>query len=102
VIEPPFFLFLAGFLACLTAGAALQELLRQAFLREEQPERGSMLVPFAAIALSFIAMLAGGLLIFGIPPVPAFALSAPLVLALAGLVWWRLGAELSGNSVPPF
>jgi hypothetical protein len=47
-------------------------------------------------------MLAGGLQIFGLSFGMACAVAVPLTLVLAGLVWWRLDAELSGDSPPPF
>ncbi len=95
--SPSYFLILAGLLSVLTAGFAMQEMIKQAWLREEKPSIGGLLVPFLAMCAGFIVMMASCLQVFGIPASGAFGFSVPFILALAGFVWWRLAAELSGS-----
>ncbi|UFP94554.1 hypothetical protein [Gloeobacter morelensis] len=97
MLVPSYFLILGGFLAVLTAGAALQEMIKQAWLREEKLNFPDLLVPYLAMCAGFIAMMASGLQIFGIPAAGAYGFTVPFILALAGFVWWRLTVEISGG-----
>ncbi|AGY56886.1 hypothetical protein [Gloeobacter kilaueensis] len=95
--EPSYLLILAGIFALITAGAALQEMIKQAWLREEKPDFGRLLVPYLTMGAGLVALMASGLEIFGIPPAGAYGVSIVLVLTVAGFVWWRLTAELTGK-----
>lgn len=100
--DPPLFLMLGGFLAILTSGIALQEVLKQAFFREEKPNALSLGVCFFGLCGGFIALMGGGLRIFGLPWPGVIGFTLLFIGGLGGFVWWRLTAELSGDAPPPF
>jgi hypothetical protein len=98
----PLFLMLVGVLAILTSGLALQEVLKQAFFREEKPSTLSMAVSFLGLCSGLVALMSGCLRIFNLPWPGVLSFTVLFVGGLGGLVWWRLTAELTGDAPPPF
>lgn len=102
--DPPYFLFLAGFLAAIASGSAFSRTLQDAVkdwaanrsTRTLANLRGIQLkVPYLGICLGICLFLGSGLEIFGFPTQLAYAVGTPLTLFTAGLVWWQLGRNLN-------
>jgi hypothetical protein len=100
--EFPLFLMLVGILAILASGVALQEVLKQAFFREEKPNMLSLAVSFLGLCGGLIALMSAALRIFGLPWPGVLSFAVLFIGGFGGLVWWRLNAELTGDAPPPF
>lgn len=98
--EPPYFLLVAGFLAAIASGTAFYSTLTQLVqtwsrnrsTRNLSQARGIELqLPFIGMAGGICAFLASGLEIFGFNVLISYALSLPLTIFTAWLVWSQLG-----------
>jgi hypothetical protein len=101
--QPPFFLLLVGLFVGLTCGLAFEATLKDTVNtwyktpgRSERNllETGSLQLPFLGICLGICIFLASGLEIFIADRWLAYALSLPMTLFIAGLVWTQLGILL--------
>ncbi|MBF2037242.1 MAG: hypothetical protein IGR92_17625 [Leptolyngbyaceae cyanobacterium T60_A2020_046] len=101
--QPPYVLFVAGFLAAVAAGSAFGATLQQ-FTQKWARDRGSVLLkdvrgfslqlPYFGICSGVCVFLASGIQLFGFPAGPAYALGASMTGLMALLVWRQLGVIL--------
>lgn len=101
--DPPYFLLVAGLLVGLTSGLAFEATLKQ-LVHEWAKTRSTrmlaylqgvqMQLPFLGISVGICVFLASGLEIFGFPTSVSYAISVPMTLFTAVLVWWQLGKLL--------
>ncbi|MGQ9870897.1 hypothetical protein [Leptodesmis sp.] len=103
ISDPPYFLFIAGFLASLTSGAAFEAVLKQSVqnwaksrsTRSLATLQGiQLLLPFLGIAGGMCIFLSSGMAIFGFPAQLAYVISIPLTAFIGLLVWSQLGKIL--------
>ncbi|WP_428358360.1 hypothetical protein [Leptodesmis sp.] len=101
--DPPYFLFIAGFLASLASGAAFEAVLKQSVqnwsksrsTRSLATLQGTqLLLPFLGIAGGVCIFLSSGMAIFGFPSQLAYVISIPLTAFIGLLVWSQLGKIL--------
>lgn len=97
--EPPYFILFAGLFAGLACGAAFNGTLRQsvkfwsanrANTQLANSDNISLQLPFMGISVGIVFFLSAGLEIFGFPQWLAYAISVPLTLLTAGLLWYQL------------
>lgn len=101
--QPPYLLLVAALVASLASGLAFQAVLKQS-VKEWSENRStrtlanmrgwSLLTPFLGMAGGSCFFLAAGVEIFGLPTKFAYAVSIPLTIFIAWLVWWQLGKIL--------
>ncbi|MGF1571262.1 MAG: hypothetical protein ACFCVD_24840 [Nodosilinea sp.] len=101
--QPPYVLFLAGFLAAISSGYAFSTALQQSVgewntkrsTRILASLRGPQLqVPFFGICAGVCVFLASGIQLFGFPGQIAYALAVPMTVLIAALIWSQLGKIL--------
>lgn len=101
--EPPYVLFLAGFLAAISSGLAFSATLKQSLRAWSGNRSGSAIadikswslkLPFLGICIGVCVFLASGIGIFGFPAKAAYAMGIPMTLMTALLVWTQLGKNL--------
>ncbi len=97
--DPPYFILIAGLLAGLACGAAFNGTLRQnvkawsvnrANIQLAQSDNLTLRLPFLGICLGIVFFLSAGLEIFGFPNWLAYAISVPMTLFIAVLLWYQL------------
>jgi hypothetical protein len=97
--DPPYFILFAGLFAGLTCGMAFNGTLRQnvkawsvdrANIRLSKSDNITLRLPFLGICLGIVFFLSAGLEIFGFPTWLAYAMSVPLTLFIAVLLWLQL------------
>ena len=102
--DPPYVLFLAGFLAAVTSGAAFSATLQQsvqAWADNDSSEKLTSLkglelkIPFLGICSGTSIFLAAGIQIFGLPAGIAYATGIALTLFSGLLVWSQLAKNLT-------
>jgi hypothetical protein len=101
--EPPYFLLVVGLFFGLASGVAFEATLKQQ-VQEWVKSRSTrtlaqmqgvqLLVPFVGIVLGISIFLVAGLEIFGFPMWLSYALSLPMTILIAVLVWSQLGQLL--------
>lgn len=101
--EPPYFLLVVGLFFGLASGVAFEATLKQQ-VQEWVKSRSTrtlaqmqgvqLLVPFVGIVLGISIFLVAGLEIFGFPMWLSYALSLPMTVLIAVLVWSQLGQLL--------
>jgi hypothetical protein len=91
-IEPPMFLFIAAFVACLACGYTMQECGKY-YLRDRVGNRNMMLVPFLGVTGGTLVLMISGLNLFGFSLFLAFILGFTLVAVTARLIWWRIEVD---------
>ena len=98
-VNPPYFLMIAGLFVGVTSGLAFGEVLKQlvqAWGRDRENVKLTNLntvglkLPYTTMIFGIGAFLGAGLQVFGFPEWFAWAVSLPLTLLTAGLVWWQL------------
>ncbi|HLO51736.1 MAG TPA: hypothetical protein VK211_25210 [Kamptonema sp.] len=102
--EPPIFLMFAGLLAAIASGTAFEAVLKQS-VREWSKNRsthtlaniqGTQLgIPFLGMIGGVGIFLSAGLEIFGFSQSLSYAVSIPLTILTAWLVWFQLGKVLN-------
>ena len=101
--QPPYLLLVASLLASLASGLAFQAVLKNSVKEWSQNRstrtlanmRGwNLLTPFLGMAGGSCLFLSSGVEIFGLPTKFAYAVSVPLTIFIAWLVWWQLGKIL--------
>jgi hypothetical protein len=101
--EPPYFLLIFGLLAGVTCGLAFEATLKQNLKQWtkkptnqaiEQVQGFNLQFPFLGICLGICVFLSAGLEIFIFDRWLAYAISLPLTIFIAGLVWKQLGILL--------
>ena len=92
LVEPPMFLFIAAFVACLACGYTMQEC-GKFYLRDRVANRSMMLVPFLGVAGGTLALMIAGLNLFGFNLFLAFVVGFLLVAVTARLIWWRIEVD---------
>lgn len=102
--EPPYFIFLAGFLISLTSGAAFSAVLKQIALNwsgdrlksmSSELKKVSLIVPFLGICTGICLFLSAGIEIFGFPGKLSYFIATPLTILIGLLVWRQLGSMLA-------
>ncbi|BAS57424.1 MULTISPECIES: hypothetical protein [Leptolyngbya] len=102
--QPPYLLLIVALLASLASGSAFQAVLKQSVkewsenksTRSLATMRGlSLFTPFLGMAGGAFFFLSAGVEIFGFPTRLAYAISLPLTIGTAWLVWWQLGKILT-------
>ncbi len=97
--EPPYFILFAGLFAGIACGAAFDGALRQnvkawsidrSNISLATSDDTAIKLPFLGICLGIIFFLSAGLEIFGFPTWLAYAISLPLTLFIAILLWIQL------------
>ena len=101
--EPPYFLMIAGLLASIASGVAFEAVLKQS-VREWSQNRSTrslskmqgieLFLPFVGMVLGVCFFLASGVELFGFPTKLSYAVSVPLTLFIAWLIWKQLGVIL--------
>ncbi len=91
-IEPPMFLFIAAFVACLACGYTMQECGKY-YLRDRVGNRNMMLVPFLGVTGGTLVLMISGLNLFGFSLFLAVLLGFILVAVTARLIWWRIEVD---------
>ncbi|WP_448571888.1 hypothetical protein [Trichothermofontia sp.] len=103
LVDPPYFLFLAGLFIGMTSGAAFEGTLKQsvqAWSKNRTTENlaavrsPKLFFSFVGICLGIGLFLTAGLQIFGFPSELSYVISLPLTLFTAALVWGQLGKIL--------
>ncbi len=98
-VNPPYFLMIAGLFVGVTSGLAFGEVLKQLVQAWGRDREGVKLtnlntvglkLPYTTMIFGIGAFLGAGLQVFGFPEWFAWAVSLPLTLLTAGLVWWQL------------
>lgn len=98
--DPPYFLVVVGLFIGMTSGAAFEATLKnkvQLWAKNPKRENLDLLkslelqLPFWGICGGICVFLASGLELFSINPLVAYAISLPLTLLIASLVWSQLG-----------
>jgi uncharacterized protein (DUF2062 family) len=101
--DPPYFLLVAGLLASITSGLAFEATLKQSVQAwaESRSTRAianlqgmALILPFVGICAGVCVFLASGISIFGFSTPLAYAISLPLTIGTAWLVWFQLGRIL--------
>jgi hypothetical protein len=101
--EPPYFFMTAGLLAGIASGLAFEGTLKEAVklwsknrsTRTLANLQGLQLfIPFLGMAGGICVFLASGVEIFGLPKLFSYAVSLPLTILTAWLVWTQLGKLL--------
>ncbi|MBE7381381.1 MAG: hypothetical protein F6J95_008220 [Leptolyngbya sp. SIO1E4] len=102
--QPPYVLFLAGFLVAISAGSAFGATLQES-IRDWSKNRNtqslesirglSLQLPYLGICTGTCIFLASGIQFFGFPANAAYGLGAVLTILMALLVWRQLGVILS-------
>jgi hypothetical protein len=101
--QPPYVLFLAGFLAAITSGYAFSTALQQSVNDWNKKRstrilanlRGPQLqIPFLGICAGVCVFLASGIQLFGFSGKVAYAMGVPLTLLSGLLIWSQLGKIL--------
>ncbi|MCG8362604.1 MAG: hypothetical protein MJA27_04620 [Pseudanabaenales cyanobacterium] len=102
--NPPYILFLAGFLAAIASGSAFSATLQQSVQSWSDGRssgrltslRGLQLkVPFLGICSGTCVFLASGIEIFGLPTGLAYAMGVSLTLFSGLLIWTQLAKNLT-------
>lgn len=102
--QPPYLLLVVALLASIACGLAFQAVLKQSVkdwsenrsTRSLAAMRGlSLFTPFLGMAGGAFFFLEAGVEIFGFPAQFAYAISLPLTIGTAWLVWWQLGKILT-------
>ncbi|MDJ0704701.1 MAG: hypothetical protein QNJ46_15565 [Leptolyngbyaceae cyanobacterium MO_188.B28] len=102
--NPPYILFLAGFLAAITSGAAFSATLQQSvqtWADNDDSEKLTSLkglqlkVPFLGICSGTSIFLAAGIQIFGLPSTLAYPGGIGLTLFSGLLIWTQLAKNLT-------
>lgn len=97
--DPPYFILFAGLFAGLSCGMAFNGTLRQnvkawsvdrANISLSKSDNITLRLPFLGICLGIVFFLSAGLEIFGFPTWLAYAMSIPLTLFIAVLLWLQL------------
>jgi len=101
--EPPYFLFVAGFVAAIASGVAFQVTLKQ-LVQEWSRTRSTrilsylkgprLFVPFLGISGGICIFLASGLAIFGFANWIGYSVSVVLTIFTSVLIWTQLGKLL--------
>jgi|GEM_PF-2233565 len=91
-IEPPMFLFIAAFIACLACGYTMQECGKY-YLRDRVGNRNMMLIPFLGVTGGTLVLMISGLNLFGFSLFLAVVLGFILVAVTARLIWWRIEVD---------
>lgn len=103
--QPPYFLVFVGLFIGITCGVAFEASLKQVVNNwyknkgsddQNLLKSNSLQVPFLGICLGICVFLASGLDIFILNGWVAYAISLPMTIFIAGLVWSQLG-ELLGQ-----
>ncbi|MGD1932569.1 MAG: hypothetical protein ACFB12_27055 [Leptolyngbyaceae cyanobacterium] len=100
--QPPYVLLVAGLLAAIAAGSAFSAILQQSTqnwsadrTQSLKTIRGfSLQLPYLGICAGTCVFLASGVQLFGFPASGAYAVSAPIIALMAGLLWRQLGVIL--------
>lgn len=101
--QPPYVLFLAGFLAAVTSGFAFSTALQQSVAEWNSKRstrilatmRGPQLqIPFFGICAGVCVFLASGIQLFGFSAKVAYAMGMPMTLLSGLLIWSQLGKIL--------
>ena len=101
--QPPYVLFLAGFLAAVTSGYAFSTALQQSVAEWNSKRstrilatmRGPQLqIPFFGICAGVCVFLASGIQLFGFSGKAAYAMGVPMTLLSGLLIWSQLGKIL--------
>jgi hypothetical protein len=100
---PPYFLLTLGLLVGITSGLAFEGTLKDRVqFWSKNPSKYNLLqlqgtplaLPFLGIAIGICVFLVAGLIVFGFPAWLSFAISCPLTILTALLVWYQLGKVL--------
>jgi hypothetical protein len=101
--QPPFFLLLAGLLTGITCGLAFEATLKDVVnVWYKNPNRkdqnllrsNALILPFLGICAGICVFLSSGLEIFIFDRWVAYAISLPITIFIAALVWTQLGSLL--------
>ncbi len=102
--DPPYFLLIASLLASIASGVAFDAVLRQSVMEWSKSRSSrtlatlqgtSLKVPYLGIVSAVVVFLASGVEFFGFPTKIAYAISLPLTMFIAWLVWTQLGRLLA-------
>ncbi|MGL5807771.1 MAG: hypothetical protein ACRC2R_18410 [Xenococcaceae cyanobacterium] len=97
--QPPFLILVFGLFIGIACGLSFEAILRQrVYAWSKNPVKyqldkiqdTSFVIPFWGICLGIWIFLAGGLEIFNVESLFAFAIALPLTIFTAGLVWSQL------------
>lgn len=104
ILEPPYFLLVAGLLAAIASGVAFQVTLKQLVhewyrthsTRTLSNLKGTqLLIPFLGISGGVCIFLGSGLAIFGFANWLGYSLSIVLTVITSLLIWFQLGRLLA-------